>query len=47
VIYPSIEHRIDLWLIFLVFPDIKARAFDKAFVAPYSIIISSAISLKY
>jgi hypothetical protein len=37
----------DLWDIFLVFPEIKARAFERAFTAPSSLIISSAISLKY
>lgn len=37
------EHKIDLCEIFLVFPEIKARAFERAFTAPYSLIISSAI----
>lgn len=45
--YPSIEQRIDLWLIFLVLPEMKARALAKALVAPYYMIISYAISLKY
>jgi len=34
VIYPSIEHKIDLCDIFLVFPEIKARALERAFTAP-------------
>lgn len=28
-------HRIDLWEIFFVFPEMNAKAFDKDLTAPY------------
>lgn len=45
--YPSIEHKIDLWEIFLVFPEMNANALANDFTGPSSEIISAAISLKY
>ena len=47
VIYPSIEHRKDFWEILFVYPVIKAKALANDLVAPSSLIVSSAISLKY
>jgi hypothetical protein len=41
------EQRRERCDIFLVLPEMKARAFDSAHTGPYSAIISYAISLKY